>query len=84
MADRDRNGAIRAEPSTETLTDHVALSTADLAGFILGLTPPMPGTPLAALDAGLDRSVFVLLPKSRPPDLEGPEVEVHLLGEGSQ
>jgi alkyl sulfatase BDS1-like metallo-beta-lactamase superfamily hydrolase len=79
-----RNGAMRSEPATAPLPDHVAVSSADLAGFILGLTPPAPGTPLAALDAALDRSVFVFLSESPGADLENPDVEVHLLGEGSQ
>jgi alkyl sulfatase BDS1-like metallo-beta-lactamase superfamily hydrolase len=79
-----RNGVILAEPAAEPLPDHVVLSPADLADFILGLSRPAPGTLLAALDAGLDRSVFVFLPDSPVAGLDGPDEEVHLLGEGSQ
>jgi alkyl sulfatase BDS1-like metallo-beta-lactamase superfamily hydrolase len=79
-----RNGVILADPATEPAKDHIGLSPAELAGFILGLSPPAPGTSLAALDAGLDRSGFNLLPDSPAADLDGPATEVHLLGEGSQ
>lgn len=79
-----RNGVILAEPAANPLPDHVALSPADLASFILGLTPPPPGTLLAALDVALDRSTFAFLPQSPVAELEGPDDEVHLMGEGSQ
>ncbi len=79
-----RNGVILAEPAAEPLPDHVVLSPADLADFILGLSPSAPGTVLAALDVGLDRSVFVFMPDSPVAELEGHDQEVHLLGEGSQ
>lgn len=79
-----RNGVILAEPAAKPLPDHVVLSPADLANFILGLSPPAPGTSLAALDVGLDRSVFVFLPDSPVTELEGHDQEVHLIGEGSQ
>jgi alkyl sulfatase BDS1-like metallo-beta-lactamase superfamily hydrolase len=79
-----RNGVILAEPAAAPLSDHIALSPADLADFLLGLSPPAPGTPLAALDAALDRSGFAFLPNSPAAGLAGPACEVHLLGEGSQ
>lgn len=63
-----RNGVILTEPTVAPLPDHVTLSPSDLAGFVLGLSSPASGTPLAALDAGLDRSGFVFLPPRRPPD----------------
>ena len=79
-----RNGVIVSEPTAGPLPDHIALSPSDLADFILGLSPPAPGTPLAALDAGLDRSGFVSLPEFPTAGLDGPDDKVHLLGEGSQ
>jgi len=79
-----RNGVILVEPATAPLPDHVALSPAELADFVLGRAAPSAGTPLATLDAALDRSGFVLLPDSPSSDLNGPAEEVHLLGEGSQ
>jgi hypothetical protein len=79
-----RNGVILTEPAAVPLPDHIALSPSDLADFLLGLSPPALGTPLAALDAALDRSGFVFLPHSPAAGLGGPACEVHLLGEGSQ
>ena len=37
-----RNGVIVSEPAAGPLPDHVALSPADLADFILGLSPARP------------------------------------------
>ena len=79
-----RNGVVLTEPAADPLPDHVVLAPADLADFILGLSPPAPDTLLAALDAGLDRSAFVFIPDSPAAGLDGPAEEVHLLGEGSQ
>ena len=68
VADRNAQRRDPNEPTVAPLPDHVTLSRSDLAGFVLGLSSPASGTPLAALDAGLDRSGFVFLPPRRPPD----------------
>ena len=79
-----RNGVILTEPATVPLPDHVELKAEDLAEFILGLAAPASNSPLAVLDAALDRSGFVFLPASPAAVLDNPAAEVHLLGEGSQ
>ena len=79
-----RNGVILTEPSAARLPDHVTLAPAGLADFVLGLAVPPPGTPLAAIDATLDRSAFLVLPDAKLKALSGHAAEVHLLGEGSQ
>ena len=79
-----RNGVILTEPGTAPLPDHMVLTADELAGFVLGLTAPAPGSPLTALDVALDRSGFVFLPDSPALVLDDPNAEVHLLGEGAQ
>ena len=79
-----RNSVIIVEPASAPLPQHVALGAAELADFILGQGKPAAGSPLAALDAALDRSMFVFLPDFPGAALDGPATEAHLLGEGSQ
>lgn len=79
-----RNGVILTEPATVPLDDHVVLTADELAKFVLGLAAPASDSPLAVLDAALDRSGFVFLPASPAAVLDNPAAEVHLLGEGSQ
>ena len=79
-----RHGVIRAEPATAPLPDHLALSPADLAAFVLGLAPAPAGSALAALDPALDRSGFAFLPEDAAAALQTDAAETHLLGAGSQ
>ena len=79
-----RNGVILTEPAAVPLSDHVELKPDELAEFVLGLAAPASDSPLAVLDAALDRSGFVFLPASPAAVLDDPAAEVHLLGEGSQ
>lgn len=79
-----RNGVILTEPATAPLPDHVAMDAAGLARFVLGLAPPAAGTPLAAIDAALDRSRFVALPGLSAGDLVSQGGEAALQGAGAQ
>jgi hypothetical protein len=79
-----RHGVIRAEPDAAPLPDHLALSPADLAAFVLGLAPAPAGSALAALDPALDRSGFAFLPEDAAAALQTDAAETHLLGAGSQ
>lgn len=79
-----RNGVILAEPASAPLPTHITLTAAELADFILGLSPPDPGSPLAKLDLALDRSGFAFLQDSPVQSMDDPAVEVHLLGLGAQ
>ena len=79
-----RHGVIRAEPATAPLPDHLALSPADLAAFVLGLAPAPAGSALSALDPALDRSGFAFLPEDAAAALQTDAAETHLLGAGSQ
>lgn len=79
-----RNGVVLTEPATAPLDEHVTLGPGDLADFVLGHSAPEPGTPLALLDAALDRSGFVMPPAIGSVGLDGPAEETSLLGAGSQ
>lgn len=79
-----RNGVLVDTPAATSLADAMTLTPDDLARFVLGLAPPAPGSPLAALDAVLDRSGLAVLPDSVLAALATPAAEDHLLGEGGQ
>jgi alkyl sulfatase BDS1-like metallo-beta-lactamase superfamily hydrolase len=79
-----RNGIILAEPAGAAMPEHVMIDAAALADFVLGLAAPAAGTPLAAVDAVLDRSGFVFLNDLAAGGIGEPAAETHLMGEGSQ